>query len=200
MSFERALRSNPPPSGRVGDVWLRYDPPVLVGETRHAPARARLLPELVMGGALAAGLAAVALLLGLGELSAAGGAATWVAGAFAAIGGGLFLLSNALERRARGRRRFVLHFGTETLRLDTSGGVRGPISRTVHFDAVRDLYVLVGTGGRHTLVVDVEVRAGKPPLSVVMVDGVSEAEADELQRVWTTLRAAFGLRPPPAGG
>ncbi len=194
VSFERALAQNPPPSGRVGDVSLRYDPPVLVGETARGPGRGRLAADVAMLGALGAGLAAVAALV-------SGSGTGWPA-ALAAVGGGLFLLSGALERRARGRRRFLLHFGTETLRLDLPGGLRGPTTQTVPFDAVTDLYVLVGADGVHALWVELTVREDHPPVARLLVDGVPEAESEGLRRLWTTLRAAFGLRPPaaPAGG
>lgn len=195
MSFERALAQNPPPSGRVGDISLRYDPPVLVGETRRAPGRARLLPEVALLGALGCGLGAVGALL-TGADGGGGGGGTGMAAVLAACGGALLLLSQRLDRRAREQRRFVLHFGTETLRVDTPRGLRGASTRTVPFDAVVDLYVLVDDAGRHALWADVATDEDAPPRAVLLVDGVSEAESDALGRLWRTLRAAFGLRPP----
>ncbi len=198
MSFERALAQNPPPSGRVGDISLRYDPPVLVGETRRAPGRARLLPEVALLGALGSGLGAVgALVTGAGGgVGALGGGGTGMAAVLAACGGALLLLSQRLDRRARDQRRFVLHFGTETLRVDTPRGLRGASTRSVPFDAVVDLYVLVDDAGRHALWAEVAVDEDAPPRAVLLVDGVPEAESDALRRLWTTLRSAFGLRPP----
>jgi hypothetical protein len=194
VSFDRALRTHPPPTGRVGDIWLRYDPPVLVGETLAPPRRARLLPDLLMLAALGAGVLAVAVLL------EDGGGGTRGAAALALISAGLFALGNRLERRAAARRRFILHFGTETLRLDGPAGLRGRATRTVSFDAVKDLYVLVGADGRCALVAELEVTPGAPTLSTVLVDGVAPEAREELRRVWVTLRAAFGLKAPPAEG
>ncbi|MGA9524766.1 MAG: hypothetical protein WBV82_25130, partial [Myxococcaceae bacterium] len=108
------------------------------------------------------------------------------------------------ERNARQRRRFVLHFGNETLRIDLPGHrLQRPRSWSVHFDQIRDVYVLAGDEGNHALVVEfAEVAADATAVTAVLVDCVGDEEVDELRRLWSLLRAAFGLTrlesPPEA--
>jgi hypothetical protein len=180
-SFERALQENPAPRS-VGDVQLRSDPPVLVGETRRPPERARLHPELWLGVGLACGVGVLAALM------AWPGSNVTLAAILALIAGVALAGAGRAERNARQQRRFVLHFGNETLRVDLPGRwLQRPRSWSVHFDEIRDLYVLAGDDGSHSLIV--EVAGG----AAVLVDRVEEAELDELRRLWSLLRAAFGL-------
>lgn len=188
MSFERALQENRPPRS-VGDVTLLYESPVLVGESRPRPARMRLLPELLFVAALGLGLSAVALLV-TGSADGVGAPAGLALGAMF-----LVVLAARADRGVRQRRRFVLHFADETLRLDLPGDLRRRgHSLRLSFDDVRDVYVLERHDGRFSLVVEVqhEGEASKPAL---LVDEVQPSETEELKRLWLTLRAAFGIRP-----
>ncbi|MBJ6763327.1 hypothetical protein JGU66_21365 [Myxococcaceae bacterium JPH2] len=184
VSFEDALRDNRVPR-TVGDVTLRYDEARLVGEARPAPW-VHLLPAFCV--ALAAGCTLGALtqfvrgqsLPGLGALALAVLAAA--------------LLGFALQLESRlGRRRFVLHFRTETLRLETltwaPGGTR---AETVAFDDVRAVRIVERSGRGYALVVEYGPEAR--PRSAVLVQHARPAEAEALHRVWRMLHNAFGLR------
>ncbi len=143
--------------------------------------------------AFASGVSALAALVAWPDATAA------PAAILAIIAGASLAGAARTERNARHRRRFVLHFGNETLRVDLPGHrLQRPRSWSVHFDQVRDLYVLAGDDGRHALVVEVTSDTGATP--AVLVDRVGEDELDELRRLWSLLRAAFGLTrlaPPP---
>ncbi len=193
MSFERALRENPPPAGQIGDVLLRYDPPVLIGETGRPPERALRTGQVLLGAGALFGL------LCLGTLVAEGAMALSLALA-AACSALLWAGLRADGGVMRGRRRFILHFGTETLRLDLPSSGARAFTRTLSFDDVADLYVLEAPDGTCALVVEARFSPGRPPTACVLVDGVTEVGRADLQRLWVTLRAAFGIRPASAEG
>ncbi len=195
MSFTDALDQNPAPH-RLGDVRLRYEPGRLMGESlppsfweRQLPGACLWLAALCALGALVAllfesrPLPVLSLVLGVGAL-------------------GLVGLALTLEGRL-GRRRFVLHFATETLRLDQLRWAPGA-SRTelVHFDAVRAVEVVEHAPQRYALVV--AWGEGPPPgeesqeepllRRAVLVERVGPNEQEALVRVWRLLHNAFGLR------
>jgi hypothetical protein len=185
VSFEDALRDNRVPR-LLGDVTLRYDAGRLVGESLPPPWGRRLLPGLCV--TLAAGCALGATVL---VLVAPGGRAVGPAGltglAVAFVGFALHL-----EARLR-RRRFVLHFRTESLRLETLAWAPGATrTETVPFDAVRAVQVVEGPGGRYSLRVEYGPEAA--PRRALLVSDVRPSEAETLHRVWRMLHNAFGLR------
>ncbi|MBX5481756.1 MAG: hypothetical protein IRZ16_07930 [Myxococcaceae bacterium] len=195
MSFERALRDNPAP-GSVGDVELRYDAPVLVGEGRGVAGPIRWLPGVLLLAALALGLGALLTLIA----DPAGPIHVPLA---QGLGAGLAVaLGGRLERHTRHRRRFVLHFADETVRVDLQGGLwRRPISRTWPFDAVKGLYVVEKRGGVFSLWMEAAKAPGSArTVPVLLVDGVPADDVEALRRLWTTLRAAFGLTRRPTEG
>lgn len=200
VSFTDALDQNPAPH-RLGDVRLRYEPGRLMGESlppsfweRQLPGACLILAALCALGALVALLLErqpvpiLSLVLGVGALALVG-------------------LALRLEGRL-GRRRFVLHFATETLRLDQLRWAPGA-SRTeqVHFDAVRAVEVVERAPQRYALVVawgegpppaepqEEDTPQEEPPLRrAVLVEGVGPNEEEALLRVWRLLHNAFGLR------
>lgn len=187
MSFTQALSENPVPR-RLGDVRLRFDGGRLVGESLPPEAWRRLRPSLALGLAICFGLSAVVLLAA--RPSHVGTPLVLGAVAAAFVGAALHL-----EGRL-GRRRFVLHFHTETLRLETLRWAPGG-SRTelVPFDAVTAVETVQQPSGLYTLVV--RWRAGPEeaePRRAVLVDAVTRAEEESLLRVWRMLHNAFGLR------
>lgn len=187
VSFAQALAENLVPRS-LGDVRLRFEAGRLVGESLPPDMPRRLLPVLALALAGFSALACIVLLAlrpgDFGAPLALGVVAT------ACVGWALHL-----EGRL-GRRRFVLHFHTETLRLETLRWAPGG-SRTerVPFDAVTAVETVQQPSGLYTLVV--RWRAGPEeaePRRAVLVDAVTRAEEEALFRVWRMLHNAFGLR------
>ncbi len=198
VSFAQALAENPVPR-QLGDVRLRFESGRLVGESLPPDFLRRMLPGLALGLAGGCALASMALL----ALSPSHFGTPLVLGliAVACVGGALFL-----EGRL-GRRRFVLHFHTETLRLDTLRWAPGA-SRTqwVPFDAVTSVETVQQPSGHYSLVVcwrdtppapepaEGEEEEQAPRRRAVLVADVRQAEEEALFRVWRMLHNAFGLR------
>lgn len=182
MNFERALRDNPAPQ-RVGPVALRYDAPLLIGESPPR-VRASRLPSLLYLVALCATVAALALLL------SSPGASLLLPAGCAALAGASLTGAIRAERLLRPARRFVLHFGQETLSVETAGALfRGPTRVVAHFDDISDVVVERDARGSHTLIAEFrDSRAG-----VILADQIGAEHKEALQRLWTTLRAAFGV-------
>ncbi|NMO17307.1 hypothetical protein HPC49_06640 [Pyxidicoccus fallax] len=186
-SFEDALLDNRVP-GRLGDVRLRYDGGRLVGESLPPPWERRLLPGLCVGVALGCTVGA-ALMVGLER-----GAVPAASVGLAVLAGALIALALWLESRL-GRRRFVLHFRSESLRVErlawTPGATRAEL---VPFDAVKAVHVVERPGPRYALVVEYALEEDGPSRRAVLVENVRPAEGETLHRVWRMLSNAFGLR------
>ena len=185
VSFEDALRENRVPP-RLGDVRLFYDGGRLVGESLPPPWTLRLLPTLFV--ALAAGCTGVGLLLlVLDKGRTPGGAALLLLLAGALVGAAL-----VTEARLR-RRRFVLHFKTESLRLETLAWAPGAArTETFPFDDVRAVHIVQPPKGGYALVVEYGPEAA--PRRALLVRDVRPQESDTLYRVWRLLHNAFGLK------
>jgi hypothetical protein len=97
-----------------------------------------------------------------------------------------------------GRRRFVLHFSTERLRLERLRWAPGATrAEWVHFDEVTSVDVVERAPGRYALVV--AWRPGgkeskEEPRREVLVEHIGAHEQQALLRVWRLLHNAFGLR------
>ena len=185
-SFEDALLDNRVP-GLLGDVRLRYDGGRLVGESLPPPMGRRLMPGLCVGVALGSTVGA-AVLVGL-----EGGTVPVGAVALAVLAAALMGLALGLESRL-GRRRFVLHFRSESLRLERLAWAPGATrAELVPFDAVRAVHMVERPGPRYALVVEYAVEGGATHRAL-LVEGVRPAEGETLHRVWRMLSNAFGLR------
>jgi hypothetical protein len=185
-SFEDALLDNRVPP-LLGDVRLRFDGSRLVGESLPPPWDRRLLPGLCVGVALGCTVGAV-VLVGLegGTLPAAALALAVVA---AVLVGVALRLESAL-----GRRRFVLHFRSESLRVERLGWTPGATRAVlVPFDAVKAVHTVERPGPRYALVVEYELEDAQRRRAL-LVEGVRPAEGEALHRVWRMLSNAFGLR------
>lgn len=189
-SFSDALEDNPAPR-QLGDVWLRYEPGRLLGESRAPSSWKRLLPTVCMGMAVPLTLL---VLVGAWVAGARQGVGLfWVPGLLAAALVGLALW---LEGQL-GRRRFVLHFRSERLRLERLRWAPGATrAEWVPFDEVTAVEVVERPDGRYALVV--VWRAGNkeeaPPRREVLVEHIHQGEQEALLRVWRMLHNAFGLR------
>jgi hypothetical protein len=185
-SFEDALLDNRVP-GLLGDVRLRYDGGRLVGESLPPPWARRMMPGMCVGVALGC-TAGAAVLVGL-----EGGTLPTGAVALAVLAAALVGLALRLESRL-GRRRFVLHFRSESLRVErlawSPGATRAEL---VPFDAVKAVHMVERPGPRYALVVEYALEDG-PSRREVLVEGVRPSEGETLHRVWRMLSNAFGLR------
>lgn len=180
--FAAALAENPAPS-RLGDVSLRYEPSMLIGET--AKPKPSLRPTLTWLGGISA------LLFAIGAIFVVDSA--WVSALLLAAGALLLLGTVRLERHEKRQRRFIANFGTTSLRLDFTSPIAGqPRTIVVPFDAVKAVALL----DEGILTVDVE-HAGTT-LREALVAFISEAELDDARRLERVLRGAFGLGEVPA--
>ena len=184
--FADALESNPAPKA-LGDVTLRYEPSMLIGETPKGKATWRSSATWVAG---------------LSQLLFAGGALilqwdVWVVGVLlglgaVAIGGAAFL-----ERFEKRQRRFVANFATVSLRLDFNSAIAGqPRTLIVPFDSVRVAELVRQVDGASCLCVDFELDGSL--LREVLVAFIPDAQLEDAQRLERVLRGAFGLGDPPA--
>ncbi|WP_233601650.1 MULTISPECIES: hypothetical protein [Corallococcus] len=185
MSFEDALRENRVPP-RLGDVRLFYDGGRLVGESLPPAWTLRLLPTLLV--ALAAVCTGVGLLLLVLDSARTPGAATLLLVLAGAMVGGALVTEARLQRR-----RFVLHFKTESLRLETLAWAPGAARTEVFpFDDVRAVHIVQPPKGGYALVV--EYGPETAPRRALLVRDVRAQESDTLYRVWRLLHNAFGLK------
>jgi hypothetical protein len=183
MRFEEALLERQVPR-RVGDVRLRYEERLLIGESLH---RRGWVDSALLASAVASGLGCLALLVLSSTTMALLGA-----GGLALVAGVSFAASTFVEQRSRRPRRFILDFDSETLRLESTSPVTGnPRTLTVSFDAVRDVAVVPGPGRGFWMEARFEEKGGER--AEVLVDRVAPTEVETLRRLWRLLRAAFGL-------
>ena len=188
-SFADALQENPAPR-RLGDVRLGYEPGRLLGESLPPSYWRRQVPFLclVLAGLCAAGALVAVLVGGMKEPLPAlpltlGGVAT-------------ALVGYALWMEARlGRRRFVLHFASERLRLEQLRWAPGATRREwVPFDEVCAVEVVERGPRRYALVVAWRPEGQTETRRAVLVEHIGASEEEALFRVWRLLHNAFGLR------
>lgn len=186
--FADVLESHPAPKA-LGDITLRYEPSMLIGETRKSKATWR---------STAVWMAGVGLLL----FSAGGLVLQWDASliAFFLVAGGMSIAAAVLlERFERRQRRFVANFASITLRLDFTSPIAGH-ARTllVPFDAVRDVALFRQADDASCLCVDFE--RDRALLREVLVAHIPDAQLPEAERLERVLHGAFGLGKPPGPG
>lgn len=195
MTFEAALAGNRAPS-RVGDVVLRYDKSLLIGESRRIAAY-RYAPEAAFVGGAGASFAAVSVLVMPQDALSAP-----LAIIFAILAAVLLIGAAFLERRVRRPRRFVLNFATEALRMENSN-LLGRRTVSVHFDAVKDLRIEAAPRSARRVIVYFEqpgqrragpVRAGR----FILIDDVRAEDDKALDRAFRLFKGAFGLGVRPA--
>ncbi|MFT3707592.1 MAG: hypothetical protein QM817_07975 [Archangium sp.] len=184
--FAAALESNPAPSA-LGDIGLRFEPSMLIGETPKARTTIKPTAAWVIGIAL--------LLFSAGVVVTV----TNVVPAIAlAIGGALFIGAGVwVERLEKRQRRFVANFMTNSLRLDFSSPLAGyPRTLVIPFDDVSAVELLEQDDGKLVLVVDFELqrRQFREALAA-WIPADKRPDAERLQRV---LHGAFGLGEAPA--
>ncbi len=188
-AFE-AIRQSQQIARTVGDISLRYEPSMLIGETAR-PTRSW---QATLGWTVA--FASLIVTLGLFLLDAPF-AALVVIVAFAA--GALFFAS-FLAQRDRRRRAFVVNFETYSLRLDFTTPFAGrPRTLVVHFDGVRGVDLLEQGDGRLCLTVDfVPAPGAQTVLREALAANIPARQRDDAERLERVLMGAFGLGTPPS--
>lgn len=185
VSFADALQSQVPP-GRVGEVRLRFEESLLIGERAARPG---LWPEALGVLALGSGLGTLTLLTVDGSLLLACGLAV-LSAAFTGT-------AISTRGRLRSPERFVLNFATESLRLDAPSRAGKATCEVVPFDSVVDLRVV--PTGRHGFGLALDYAgADGGTRATLLVKHSGADEIDDLRRLWRVLRHAFGLRPSAA--
>ncbi len=170
----------------LGDVSLRFDQFMLVGETAK-PAR-------TTAGTWIWGVA-MALLVGAVAANVVG-APEWLLVLVMALAGTGVFAAIRTERLSRAQRRFVANFATHRLRLDFHSPIAGrPSSLWIPFADVRAVEVSPQANGLACLLVDFEV--GPSVLREVLVADVGPDGLETCHRLRTVLRAALGLAPQP---
>ncbi len=197
VSFADALVENRIPP-RLGDVRLRYDEGRMIGETLPPTFGKRLGPELCLLLGAVCGVGSLALLAV--APSHYGGPAGLALAAAAFVG-------YALHLEARlGRRRFVLHFATELLRVERlSWAPSATRTEAIPFDDVTAVQIVQRPSGYYAIVVTWKTRPTKKreepeERRATLVEHIRPSEEDTLYRVWRMLHNAFGLKASePAG-
>ena len=185
-AFAKSLEANPAPS-IVGDVSLRYEPSMLIGETALGLKSWR--PTVLLIVAIASLLLAIGTLLGNLQL---GASIVLLIIAATSMTGSIWL-----ERIEKRRRRFVANFATISLRLDFASPIAGyPRTIIVPFDDISALALVEQEDGAHCLLVDFTLDGRT--LREVLVAFIPEAQRDEAERLERVLHGAFGLGKPPA--
>lgn len=183
--FAQALEAHPPVR-RLGDVQLHYEDSRFTGVSQPPPWSHRLWPGISLALGLGFTLLCAFFLArapGLLPMS------VWIPGLLA-----LACVSLALWLEGRlGRRRFVLHFRSEQLRLET---LRWSPSRKdshqIPFDDVRAVECMKEPSGECAL--QVRFREGDREATHLLIARIPPAEHEELLRVWRLLQHAFGLK------
>lgn len=184
--FADALESNPAPQA-LGDVTLRYEPSMLIGETPKGKPTWRTSATWVAGLSFLL-FAAGALILQWD---------VWVVGLLLGLGAAAIGFAAWLERFEKRQRRFVANFGTVSLRLDFNSPIAGqPRTIVVPFDAVRATELVRQVDGASCLCVDFE--RGQALLREVLVAYISDEQLPDASRLERVLRGAFGLGSPPS--
>ncbi len=187
--FQKRLEQHPAPK-RLGDIALRFEPSMLIGET------ARRLKSWRPTAAWVSGLALVLLAVALLVI----GAPEVTAGILAVLAAAAFAAAVRLQRADARRRRFVANFLTTSLRLDFVTPIAGkPRTLVVPFDAVRAVDLLEQGDGLRCLTVDFTVAGGRELLREVLAVNIPPAQVPDAERLQRVLQGAFGLGEPPPG-
>lgn len=174
-----ATHTMPP---RLGDVTLRLDTPLLVGEAQRP--RLQWLGEIVFWALGASGtvIAVASVLLG---------AATPVATVLTGIAVALLGIAMYVERRAQKRRAFIINFEAKTLRLDFSTPLTGmPRTWIGGLEQVKDLSLLTLPDGMSALIIDID---GEKRFREVLVAALTARELEPAKMLVRALSNAFGL-------
>lgn len=169
---------------RLGDVQLRLDSPLLIGEAQRPPMQ--LLREVSFWSLGVVGTVAALASVILGASTPWAMTLTLSAVAF-------FVVAILLDRYAHRRRAFVIDFHEKTVRLDFSTPLTG-MARTWRgtFEQVKALGLLVLPDGQSALTIDIDAQK---PFREVLVAALNPNELEPAQALERLLINAFGLQP-----
>jgi len=188
VSFADALVENRIPP-RLGDVRLRYDEGRMIGESLPPTFGQRLGPELCVLLGAACGVGCLALLV---VAPSHYGPPAALALAAAVLVGCALRLEASL-----GRRRFVLHFATELLRLERlSWAPSATRMEAIPFDDVTAVQIVQRPSGHYAIVVTWKTgpQEQREERRAPLIEQVLPSEEETLYRVWRMLHNAFGLK------
>jgi hypothetical protein len=184
-TFAQVLEAQQPPRN-LGDVTLRYEPSLLIGEAK-AQTKSRW-PFVFLVFALAFSLMTLAFFVVRVSTE-------WM-GAGAALSALMFLARFLMDEREKRRRAFVLNFRDNTLRLDFVTPFNGqPRTLIVDFDDVKAVNLEDNAIGCW-LTIDF-LREGRL-LRDVLVTSIRPEDRGSAERFLQTLSAAFGLGEIPS--
>jgi hypothetical protein len=187
VEFQQALEDHPAPKA-IGDVHLRFDEFVLIGET------VKPLSSWAAQGALIAGICC-----GVPAMVLALSLQSWgptVASALTVATAGFFGAAALLDQWGKRRRRFVANFESHTLRLDFSTRFRGlPRTVVVPFSSVQRLERVAQADGNTALVVELATEAPRESgFREVLIAHVTDDEEAALSRIERVLTHAIDPR------
>jgi len=173
---------------RLGNIRLRYDAELLIGERVPPLDAGALVPDVLVLTGLAAGVVAVATLIAP-DLRKDHVWGTLVAAIIATAATMAGLILGGLRR---GRRGFVVNFDQHTVRVDEPGGLRIRSATTlVPFRDVQAVQVVERYPGSWALALALKER------EVLLLDSAREGELDQLDRLCRMLEASFAQDPGP---
>jgi len=176
---------------RLGNVRLRYDAELLIGERVPPLDAGALIPDVLLLAGLAAGVVAVATLVAPGLRKDH----VWGTLIAAVLAAAVTIAGLVLGGLRRGRRGFVVNFDQHTVRVDEPGGLRIRSATTlVPFRDVEGVRVVERGPGRWALAMVLKER------EVLLLDLALEGELDQLDRLCRMLEASFAQDPGPRQG
>jgi hypothetical protein len=185
VSFRQALADNPAPA-KLGDVSLRYEPSMLVGETRASPSTWKPWALSALGLGLVLGAVAALLLRD----------SNWLGAALLSLAAATLLGSVWLSRTERRKRGFVVNFATTTLRLDFVTPLAGrPSTLLIPFDDVKAVGLMAQGDGRWCLTVDFSME--RDVLREALAAFIADDDLTQARRLARVLEGAFGLGSIP---
>jgi hypothetical protein len=166
---------------RLGDVRLRFDAELLIGECVPPLDPAALIPDALLLLGLAAGVVAAATAIAPGLRSGS----VWGTLGATAVCAAATLAGLKMRGRRRWRRGFVVNFDQHLVRLDQPRGLRTlSESTSVPFGEVESLQVVDRGPGLHAL--ELQARGQR----FVLVDRVQEKDRPHLGTLHRLLQAA----------
>jgi|CXWL01.1.fsa_nt_gi hypothetical protein len=180
--FADALAAQTMPKS-LGDVQLRIDSPLLIGEAQKPPLHLLRQISFWSLGVVGTGAALGSVVLG---------AATPLAMTLTLLAVGFFAVAILLDRHAHRRRAFVIDFNEKTLRLDFSTPLTGMARTWVgRFEQVKALGLLTLPNGQAVLTIDIDAPK---PFREVLVAALPPSQLEAVQALERLLINAFGLK------
>jgi hypothetical protein len=183
--FDDAMNATGEVPRVLGDITLRYEPSLLIGETTLRRSSV-WTSTLAACGLLVITSAFLLILFSQAHLAAGG---------LLGVGGGLLWASAWSGQHDRRHRRFVANFETNSLRLDFVSSWR-MTSKTLNvpFSSVTAVEFLEHDASTRSLCVEFEIKARDSGLHrETLAAFLTEADISGAERLRRTLEKAFGV-------